>query len=342
MNIEESIQDLKSKLEAYNKKRLLCISTTANVNNPKIAFGSLRETKHTIAGNILIRDLDHIDLIINEFDGFVDYFAIDCENKSEVKDLDKIILPKIEKSKYFIYKPNDFTVDALDMFIACRAGSIVDKNILIVGCGNIGAKAALKLCERGANVKVNSLDSQELKKIVLGLNLIKKQKPDIEVVIDKHQGAKKADIVLGCTPGITAIDLKIIELMNPDGFIIDVGNGTLDKQAIETANIKNIDLYCLSAVPGYSATIKNWHMTESSLKKMKKIKYNNSVSLITPGFIGKDGDILVDDVYNPTKIIGVCNGLGDVYYGDEAKKCIDDFLNSVDDKIIADKIRKIR
>ena len=127
--IKLKIQKLKKLLSESNKEKILCISTTANVNNTQVFIGGIRETSSTIAGNIILRNTDIIQYIIDEYDGFVEYFMIDCEIKNEIKDLESYIMPLIKKSKIVIYKPNDFAVELLDILISTIYTSIRNKNI---------------------------------------------------------------------------------------------------------------------------------------------------------------------------------------------------------------------
>ena len=124
-------EKIKKEILSSPKEKLLCISTTSNLNNPPVFIGSIRETETTIAGNIIIRDISVADEIITCFDGAIDYFLIDCEIKNEVKNLESIFLEKIKKSKIFIYKPNDFTVESLDILLSVIYKSLRNRKVLV-------------------------------------------------------------------------------------------------------------------------------------------------------------------------------------------------------------------
>src|SRR3989338_8690206 len=99
-----NMENIKKTLLASSKEKILCVSTTANLNNPVVYFGGMRETDTTIAGNIILRDASLLDEIVSVFDGVVDYFVVDCEVKNELKDLEALMLAKIKKSKVLVYK----------------------------------------------------------------------------------------------------------------------------------------------------------------------------------------------------------------------------------------------
>ncbi len=314
---QDALNNLKEKLLSSSKERLLCISTTANKNNPSIYFGSFRETQTTLAGNIIVRDISLVEKIIEIFDGVVSYFLIDSEVKNEVLDLEAYCTARIKKSKYLVYKPNDFTVHALDMLIATRCGSIRGQNVLIVGFGNIGAKIALCLSERGANVFAYERNQEKLTLAVNGLNVIKRSTSDIHPLSDVSGGEEKIDILIGATPGTPALDQNIVDKVKSDGMIIDVGNGTLTPDGIGRAHEKKITIHSLSSLSGYIGMIENWIFQRNLLAHPAKKEYHGIV-LILPGTLGAFGEILVDDVKNPQKVIGICNGQGDLLSREDA------------------------
>ncbi|MFN8255586.1 MAG: NAD(P)-dependent oxidoreductase [Bacteroidales bacterium] len=336
--IKEELHKIKEKLLASDKKKLLSISTTANVNNPDFVVGSLRETETTLAGNIILRSANYIEEIISFFDGLVDYFLLDPEVKNELHDLEQHAKKWIKKSKYLVYKPNDFTVAALDMLIAVKSGSLAGKKIAILGSGNIGAKTALVLCERGAHVYLYDKDAEKSEKVAIGFNLVAKSIQKI-IPVSTMEEIKEIDIVIGCTPGIKAITKEIV--IKTKNYLVDAGNGCFTGEAIACAKETNKPIYVLSSFPGYYGMIENWIKTMAMNERKKIKKVSSLVSLISPGILGTRGDILVDNPENPTKIIGICDGTGDVLYGTEAVDEMEKILSDIDDPALKKKLRSL-
>jgi hypothetical protein len=324
--IKLKIKKLKNQLMESKKEKFLCVSTTANINNPQIFIGSIRETATTIAGNIILRDTEIVDYLIEEYDGFVEYFMIDCESKNKIKDLESYILPKIKKSKILIYKPNDFAVESLDVLVSTLFISLRNINVFVVGAGNLGSKISIKLCERGANVFLFDKDNDKLIKIVEGLNLVKRSNTQITSVKEIKNLNTGLDIVIGCTQGIPAISLELVESMKDHGAIIDAGNGTILPDAINLAKEKNIEVLCLSSLPGYIGMIENW-LLQRNFSNQKRFLSIGKYKTIIPGIFGSKGDIIVDRIVNPTKIIGMCDGKGDILKPDDTKAIFEDFFS---------------
>ncbi len=324
-NIRPKLEELKNILAVSPKEKIVGVATTADINNPPIIFGSVRETNSTIAITIILRDVSCVDDIVSAFDGVADYFFIDSEIKNEADNLEAVLLSKIKKSKWLVYKPNDFTVDSLDMFVALLTGSLAGKKVFVVGAGNIGSKITLKLCERGAGVFLFDKDFVKTQKIIEGLNLIKRGKGSIFAVETFEAGAHDADIVIGATPGIPVINLDIAKMMKAGGKIIDAGNRTVMPETLAAARARGIEILSLSSLGGYTGMVENFLFQRNILNK-PRVRTFQDFSLITPGTLGARGDILVDDVDLPTRIFGVCDGLGTLLPKDEGVVIIRDFV----------------
>ncbi len=326
-NLSTQLEDTKKKLLSSSKEKLVGIATTAFIHNPPFIFGSFRETATTVCATIIIRDVSFLDEIIATFDGVANYFLIDCEVKNEAGTLELLAREKIHKSKVLVYKPNDFTVESLDMFAALLFPTFHDKKVLILGAGNIGSKIALKLCERGAHVVLYGKEYEKIKTITEGLNLIKRSKSDIEA--GSVLSASGCDLILGCTPGIPIITKQIIQEMNAEGKCIDVGNGTVEEGAVAAAHVRGIEMLSLSSIGGYTGMIENWLFQRSFLEK-KRVRSIEGIPLIVPGVLGAKGDILVDDVENPARIYGVCDGKGGLLPKEEGLTIIETYTKDTD------------
>lgn len=339
-DLEVSIQNIKRRLDASSKEKLLCLSTTANLNNPDVFFGGVRETPTTIAGNVIVRTLAHVEHIIETFDGYVSYFLVDCEIKNEVPNLEAYALARVHKSKVLVYKPNDFTVASLDMLLACTRGSLRGQKVAIIGLGNVGAKIALKLCERGANISVYERAQERMAAVITGLNITKRSDTQILGFATPMEAVQSADIVLGCTPGIPAIDERMVVSLNPGAMIIDVGNGTMTDDGIAEAKERGIEIHVLSSFGGYLGMIEDWLFQRKMLTGARQKQFD-TFTIIVPGILGVRGDILVDSIENITRVIGLCDGKGDIMLTDDAKQFLQNIVATPENTETLQKIKQL-
>ena len=213
----------------------------------------------------------------------------------------------------YLRKLNDLTVDALDSLISLTVKSVAGKKIAIIGCGNIGSKIALKLLERDADVVITRREGSEkiLQNIAQGLETMKCKGSSSKVLFttDNLSAATNAYIIIGCTPGTVCINEKMTSLMDPKGIIIDVGNKTISKEGIKNAAEKGIEIYTLFMQPGFEGQMACLMETKMLTKRLGR-RTVGEFNLVSAGLLGKKGDVLVDDISNPNKIIGIADGQG--------------------------------
>ena len=311
--LREIVKTVIKKAKEENKKSMFSIATTSNINNRDILFPSIRETDKTICGNILLNSDKYLKEIIKEIDGIVEIILVDAETKVlNITNLELKVRNLVKKSKIFTFRPNDLTVDAADALIAQIKYPLKDKKVTIIGGGNIGSKLAIKLVERGVNVYLTRKNERKLKKISEGLNTIKSDylKSKIYYTTQNLRAAENADILIGTTPGISAITKEMICKIKSSCIIIDIGNGTIFPDAIEEAKRRKIKIFCLFMKPGYDGALETIFQTEELIKRQKSRNLEN-FSIISGGILGRRGDIIVDNVDNPAKIIAIADGKGD-------------------------------
>ena len=312
--LREIVKKTVTTAKQNGKISMFSIASTANVNNREILFPAIRETKTTVCGNALLNSERYLKKIIKEIDGAVDIILVDSETKvSSVINLEIKVKKFVKKSRILTFKPNDLTVDTLDALLAQLKSPLSEKKIAVIGAGNIGSKIALKLVERGANVCITRRNEMKVKKIADGLNAIKSDylNANVSYTTDNLEASKNADVIIGATPGIPAITTEMVNNMNSNGIIIDVGNGTIFPDAITQTEKKNIRVLCLFMKPGYDGQLETIFETEKLVKNQKK-RNLGKFSIISGGIFGKRGDIIVDHVDKPTKILSIADGKGDV------------------------------
>lgn len=313
---QESLDKLRERLAAHDGERILCLATTANVNNPQLLVGSTRIADGVLAGNLILRDAELLPGIVHRFDDIVSRFFVDCEVKAGV-DLCAAARAVIAPEKRHFFKPNDFTVEAADEWIAQRLPDMVDARVAVIGAGNVGAKLALRLAERGSEVRLAGRRIESVVAVAQGLGEIMRGSGSIAAETDVAVACAGADVVIGCTPGTPVIDAVAIDAAGP-ALLLDVGNGCFSRTAIESAQRRGLTLEVLSPAAGWEGFVRRYVATLKLQQGMGRRQLGNGVWIVSRGIMGAAGDVLVDDVSCPSSVIGVCNGVGDLLYGEEA------------------------
>lgn len=311
----DAIDRLYAQLSAHTGERFLCLATTANVNNPPLLIGSTRFADGVIAGNLILRDPILLPAIACRFEDIVTMFLVDCEVKSGV-DLAAAARGAIPSEKRHFFKPNDFTVEAADEWIAQRMPDLAGVRAAVIGAGNIGAKLALRLAERGCEVRLVGRRLDSLHAAVAGLNAQARGVGSIIAVSDAEKACADAAVIVGCTPGTSVIEVAAIEASDA-ALLLDVGNGCFTQAAIAAARREGMALEVLSPMAGWEGFVRRYLATRRLQQGLGRRQLADGIWIVSVGIMGAEGDVLVDDVSKPGRVIGVCNGMGDLLYGEE-------------------------
>lgn len=313
---QDELSKLYDRMALHSGERILCVATTANVNNPPVLVASLRLGESVLAGNLILRDSASLPEIINRFDELVSLFFIDCEIKASV-DLGVAALGLIPANKRHFFKPNDFTVEAADEWVAQRMPILKGSRVAIVGAGNIGAKLALRLAERGSEVQLVGRRTVTLEATVQGLNAILRGGGIVIACPSIQKACTRADVIIGCTAGTAVIDTETVEISHAS-LLLDIGNGCFTRGAIAAAQDRGLLLEVLSPTAGWEGFLRRYVATRKLQQGLGRRQIDSVMWIVSRGVMGAAGDVLVDDISQPTRVIGVCNGMGDLLYGKEA------------------------
>lgn len=311
---EDRLAAVRRDLFAQAGARFVVLATTANVRNAPFYVGGLRRGSGYAAANFIFRSVDRLADVVAAFDGQVDAFLIDVEVKNELCDLPAQAARLIRHSPCLQVKPNDMTVEALDMWLTLMRPTLEGASALIVGSGNLGGKLALKLAERGARVELVGRHTEKVRRIASGLMAISRGRGRIEpsaYTPDQWCPSGPVDVVLGCTPGVAGVSVAMVEHADAGALLIDVGNGTLSAEALECAARRQLAIYCLSPEAGFAAWVAAHGFAVQQLRRMTRRELPDGAAVVGPGVLGRYGDIIVDDPNGWSRVIGVCNGAGD-------------------------------
>jgi hypothetical protein len=319
-------------IKSLNKITVFSISTTAKQEEGAY-LTPVRECKDFALTGCIIFDQKIIPKLIESIDGAVDIILVDSEKKIplrigdnsknesesyqtvgyvETGSVSKICFEHIKKSKAFEFKPNDLTVNATWSFLSQHFRFLSGKKISILGAGNIGSKLALKLVECGAEVHLHRRDFYKGHHIVHALNLIKPE--GVIANIHFHQNIMQAsflsDILIGASNGCQVINSDVINSVKKNCLIVDLGKNNLNKNAIKIAKQHSMEIYRTDVTPAIESYVYEVLKTQEILESSYGKKNLGFCNIVGGGFFGDLGDIVVDQINNPKRVIGIAKGDG--------------------------------
>jgi len=294
-----------------NKYKCVMINTTAKHAKafsilPRRIYGDYN------ISSFMINNVDILKKAITYYDGLIDYFFIDVELKQSIN-LYEQSKKNIKYSELITIKTNDNTIESLDLLVREKFNDdLIDKNILVIGSGNIASKTMIRFAERQSNIFVLSRNVRKTTRILKGINeILPKYNKKIQL-FNKNILTQFDLVISAISTEFTKSDL-IKKNINENTMFIDVGvnnfNEKFMKQLINNRNdILRLDTRI--ALP-YQTMTKDKYVTDFFDKVMGKKDIEQSL-IVAGGIIPEEGVIIVDKINNPTQIIGIADGRGGV------------------------------
>ncbi|VVB80266.1 UDP-N-acetylglucosamine--N-acetylmuramyl-(pentapeptide) pyrophosphoryl-undecaprenol N-acetylglucosamine transferase [uncultured archaeon] len=308
-DIVNYLDELKGK--AILEKKFVGFSLEFPYKSEKDSFLlPIRTSNNCVVGACKIFDKKEALDLISFLDGKIDYLFLDCETKNQdFFDIEEKAKSLIKSSQVFSIKVNDITAKSADLLISQLASPLLNKQVVIVGCGNIGSKLAMKLSERGALVYITNKDLKESTKVAESLNnlILNKENCITPFDISDLSFFDNADIVVGFSPSYSqSISPQMLERVKPKSLILDGGIGTIQENCFKL-DLKFIRLDIRSGFLGYiDSILKTNEMIQNDLGEV----VIGGTKLVSGGFISNEGTIILDSIKNPTNILGVADGKG--------------------------------
>ncbi|BDG37648.1 NAD(P)-dependent oxidoreductase [Saccharococcus caldoxylosilyticus] len=290
---------------------IIFLNTTAK-SNKKFAVLPRRSTSKFKAYGFFIGDSDIGDAVCKFIDGKAKYILVDTENKQNFN-LFSIAKKNISKSQVIPFKPNDVTVESCDLLVRhLFEEDIQGKKVLIFGSGNLASKMALRLAERQAEVFVWARNQEKASTIVDALNYILPKYNDTKIKLF-HEDENGFDLMISFLSAENVISADFFNYLKKDGTVIDGGINNFSKDFIEVALNNGVSFIRLDTRIAFhyalmSLNLETFHFFDNvfGTREIEQIR------CVAGGILGKQGDVIVDQIKHPTQVIGVANGLGGV------------------------------
>ena len=306
---------------------ILCISFSNEQGNCKSYFGGIRIIKSNIVLSIInvsqkeLRDCAETIKSFNIKYIFVDVekklpfeFTLNSQSKKSNIEYSNIFAEASENLSFAEIVPWSSTeitgYAAINLLREELGNNLSGKEITLIGLGAIGYQLSLSLIREGVKVncytknytqgliKVNSINTIKSEYTLSSFNLYRSLRTAI----------LSSSILIECSSSINSIDKLSLEDFKLHKLILDIGKQAFTKDFIENISTYNINFKRLDISNTLSELIYN-KLNPPLINKTNpsKVKFNSEINLISGGWKGLPGDIVVDNPYTPRFVIGIIN-----------------------------------
>jgi 4-hydroxy-2-oxovalerate aldolase len=222
--------------------------------------------------NVMLADENLLTDIIFVTDRLVDYILIDSNG---------ITIPNTTNAQLLQYNDTEvWTRTTISHLTHLLDGSLNKKVILLDGEQGLVEPVGRALTAAGASIS-NTVSS------------------DI-------------DAVIALSPRNPIIMQDFVRLLSPGTLLFDAGIGSLSSEAIAEAEQRDIPVVRIDFRPTIAATAIELINMKNIVTYQMGYDIWDGVTVVAGGLIGKAGDVIVDHISKPTRIIGIADGSGGI------------------------------
>jgi 4-hydroxy-2-oxovalerate aldolase len=288
--------------------------------------GNIYSTQSHVVGSVLFTDETQLANVLQSADGRVDVLLLDVDRKQlgPANGAEKA-RQALKKTALLTYLDSRVWVEAVeDQMVRILNETLTQSKIVVAGDHARSRSLALRLAERGARVTLIQDPESTEKSPVDSLRTLSMEGSDLQLIHVRTHDAPatlgNADAVIVWPAGPGWFDHSFAALVSPDAYLFDASIGAIPPEGVAEAKRRGCRLLRVNIWPTLTGALSAAH--ESLLKTKDALGWDTlgGIPVVAGGAMGGSGDVIVDSIHHPTRVVGVCDGCGGVKFRfDEAE-----------------------
>lgn len=301
---------------------------------------NIHDSQTHVIGSVALSSSEQLTSVLKQADGRVDILFLDSDRKAEeLHNTASIAQQNVQTSTLLTYSDRRVWVSAVEtQVIRLLNERLASSEIVIIGDHPNARRLAVLLAEQGSHV------------VSLAEELIDDDLANSNVVFLKRnsepgsQLLSQTKVVVLWTKNEPAFSLAEMTNLRPESWIIDAGIGSLSPNVIEKAYQNGYKPVRVNIWPALSAALSAAHESARICATSLGWAELANIPIVAGGAIGRSGDVIVDSVSEPTRVIGIADGNGGVCfdYGDADAERVRVVFNAIHQRLIISPSKSVR
>jgi 4-hydroxy-2-oxovalerate aldolase len=275
--------------------------------------------------NVMLAEGHLLGRVLSLVDGRVDYVLLDPGGHAVPDDA-------LTQSRLLLYADHEMWARATVSHLTALLGHALQGRLLAVtGVPRLALRAAVALAEAGATVFLDRALENEaggLGRLCPGIGL-----QALET------SAAAADAVVSLSPRMPSVDVACAQAMRGGAILYDGGIGSVARDAVPVAEAGGVRVVRVDMRPSLAATaLELIGMTRIVDTHMGRESWNG-VSVVAGGLIGREGEVIVDSISTPSRVIGIADGKGGILRAADGVDAVRRVRQAIAEKRLAGKGR---
>ncbi len=267
---------------------------------------------HTIGSVTFSTEMQLVE-ILEQIDGKVDIVFLDIDRRRIFGPQASALTAQdvLQTSQLLVYSDSRVWSEAVkDQVVRLLNEQIQGANIVIAGDHRRSRLLSLMLIDYGADVTVIVREPNEEHEYSQATTVFSQTDYPHDHYVDIDHAANvldSAQVVIVWPSWGTWFDASLASHLNDETILIDAGIGGIEAAGLEKARQKGILPVRINIWATLAGALTTAHLGSRMQAKNSEIL---NVKVVSGGAIGEKGAVIVDDAENPTRIIGVADGMG--------------------------------
>ncbi len=321
--LELLLKELKARAVKAGKFSTLNLVIAGTPHEGFVVSGNIHSTQSHVVGSVELTDDQQLEAVLKAAEGRVDVILLDVDRKPfGPANAAGTARKMLNKTAVLTYLDSRVWVEAVeDQVVRLLHEVLDDSEIAIAGDHPRSRFLALRLAERGARVTVIHGPEQSSAAHALdplrSLSLEGAKLKLTSILANSKEAPKvlaKASVVIVWPAGGAWFDRTFVQSLSPNTYVLDAGIGSILPDAIAESQGRGCLLLRVDIWPALTGALSAAH--ESLMKTQDALGWEmfDGIPVVAGGAMGSSGDVIVDSVHHPTRIIGICDGQGGVRF----------------------------
>lgn len=249
--------------------------------------------------NVMIAEPARLDETLAAIDGEAQYVLGDFADASA---------PALNASIVLQYNDHAMWSRAVVSHLSTLLGDVRNKKILLTGIPPLVSRVARELEEAGSQCTIDDA-------------------PDVaKLMVDAFAAS---DAVVSLSPRHPRIQAEHVSHMKEGALLYDGGIGSIARDAVPAAEARSIRVVRVDMRPSLASEALERIATHQLVHDHMGRSELGGVDVVAGGLIGREGDIILDSISTPTRIIGIADGEGGITPAENSSKDVQSVLRHI-------------
>lgn len=310
---ERMLAEIKDIVALSNKRSVLILIQHTKAEETYPCVPMVRESISNVLGFVSLGDEEYLTFIIEKAKGIIDVVMIDVdpkrENSERIRQTASRLAMGLGMSVSFYSDYDSWVSSALSFVfqVEKRDGKdVYEVKHLMVGRNMLATRMVLEMIGRGLDVFLLKAEYSSLSfPISCG-----------EMVLDSNKihlvdlGPEDSfDTLIGCELQSKCNYLEELSVMH-FSYVHDVGIRNFTLEFIEKQRQQGAEVYRSDDRAGISGAVISLMETEELIRTSLGRTRVGDISIVSGGYVGEEGDVVVDNYNDPRIVFGIAKGDG--------------------------------